>query len=115
MSELGVRLWLFSGRSETLASIRDDQNVTKFSTTSLGEGFEVRKPSTLILKDVTEDYDGKYEFRISSKDFSVFRDADVTVVVLSKYVCNSLLFTVWENNCFLCGLKRLCDLSSNIL
>ena len=85
MSALGVRLWLrlFSGTSETLAAVRDYQNVTKFNTTILGEGFEVRKPSTLILKNVTEDYDGKYEFRISSKDFSVFRDADVTVVVLS--------------------------------
>ena len=77
-----------------LATIRDDEKEKKFNKTILGKGFDVKKPSTLILKNVTEDFDGKYRFTVISKDSSVFLDSDVTVVFLSKYFYNCLLFTV---------------------
>ena len=75
---------LLTGTTETLARIVGD-DLEKDNTTILGHGFDVRKPSTLILKNVDEDYDGKYQFSITTKDFKVDLDSDVIVLVLSKY------------------------------
>ena len=92
---MGLREWkrIHTGTTETLARIRGD-DLERKNTTSLGEGFEVRKPSTLVLQNVDEDYDGRYQFSIVTKDFKVDLDSDVTVLVLSKYFYNCLLFTV---------------------
>ena len=96
---MAIRQWqrLWSGRdsgaTETFSWIAGDRNPGRDNTTSLGEGFEVRKPSTLILKNVDEDYDGNYRFGIITKHLDRI-DSDVTVLVLSKYFYNCLLFTV---------------------
>ena len=85
-STLGRRVWkkVLTGRNPTLATIIND-NIKKFNNTILGKGFDVKKPSTLILENVDENYDGKYRFSVSNQDSSVEVDSDVTVVVLSKY------------------------------
>ena len=77
-----MREWRLLKPDIILAFIDSTGKVTRNNKTTLGQGFEVREPSTLYLKVVDERYDGKYQFSIREVvDSSAFV---VTVIVLSK-------------------------------
>ena len=66
-----------------LAQISGNGPVTKNDKTIFGDGFSIRKPSTLMLKNVDDHYNGEYKFRAQAN----FKQdqSSVTVVVVSKY------------------------------
>ena len=70
-----------------LARIYNDGQVMKNNKTVITEGFDIQKPSTLILKNVDDRYNGRYRFDVETyfkKYVSV-----VTVTVASK--CHNTL------------------------
>ena len=83
ISNLDNRGWSLIPSSVVLARIYDDGPVVKNNKTILAEGFDIRKPSTLILKNVDDRYNGKYRFTAEAKFNHV--ESIVTVVVASKY------------------------------
>ena len=66
-----------------LATITNDASVNKNNKSILAEGFDIRKPSTLILKSVDDRYNGGYKFRVE-EDFKQYESV-VTVLVTSKW------------------------------
>ena len=81
-SNLESREWTFLTANTILALINNDDKLIVNNGSILDQGFEVRKPSTLYLKNVDRRFDGKYRFTIR-KNFDS-RRFEVTVIVLSK-------------------------------
>ena len=79
---LDSRRWFLDPSKDILATITNDAPVNKNNKTILAEGFDIRKPSTLILKNVDDRYNGGYKFRVE-EDFKQYESV-VTVLVTSK-------------------------------
>ena len=81
-SNLKLREWTFLTANTILALINNDDKLIVNNGSILNQGFEVRKPSTLYLKNVDRRFDGKYEFSIRKNlDIAL---SEVTVIALSK-------------------------------
>ena len=62
ISNIDDRKWLFDRiPGVILAYISADGQVRKNNGPILSEGFDIKKPSTLILRNVGSRYDGKYK------------------------------------------------------
>ena len=81
-SNLDRRQWTFLTANTILALINNDDKLIINNASILDQGFEVRKPSTLYLKNVDRRFDGKYRFTIRKNFDSPL--SEVTVIVLSK-------------------------------
>ena len=98
---VATRTWNFvpiSGSSILALIVRDnDPDIFNQSLT-----FEIKKPATLILKNVTEIYNGKYQFslKLPSKAYPV---SEVMVVIASK-------FSLFSN----IDLARVCKLGKTV-
>ena len=80
--DLDSRRWLLDPSNDILAVITNDGLVNKNNLTILTEGFDIRKPSTLILKNLDDRNNGGYKFRVE-EDFKQYESV-VTVLVTSK-------------------------------
>ena len=81
-----MRVWWLIDVSEHysfLAVIFDDKPVRDSNQSILAEGFYVRKPSTLILKNVDDRFNGRYTFE-ARDGFKQRSKSVVTVFVASK-------------------------------
>jgi hypothetical protein len=90
VSTLRNRLWYFTpngrSRSELLAAITKDDNPR--IRRNLLSGVDVVKPATIILKNVSQSYNGKYEFiLVGLGRRRLARPVGVRVFIASKY-CN---------------------------
>ncbi|XP_046858293.1 uncharacterized protein LOC124451715 [Xenia sp. Carnegie-2017] len=71
-SDLDIRNWYFTGSNDgssqtRLAIVFENFNVFKSSSQIL-PNYDVYKPSTLQLRNITHSYDGTYEFQLARKD-----------------------------------------------
>ena len=93
-SSLTSRNWFFipdggSKKGEKLASIIDGK--IKYKNGSGLLGVKIERPATLLLHNVNQSYNGKYEFTIQAND--KFHSSFVTVVITGEfYEVNTLFF-----------------------
>jgi hypothetical protein len=96
VSDILGRAWTFLPKdNDTFARIIGDGNVVENPQYSPGP-FTIKKPSTLILKKVTIQYNGRYRFFVSTLRTS--GESEITVFVAGKCVL-SLLFANFHTKC----------------
>ena len=79
ISNIDDRKWLFDRiPGVILAYISADGQVRKNNGTILSEQFDIKKPTTLILRNVDSRYDGKYKFDV----LAYFKRVESVVTVL---------------------------------
>ena len=86
ISTLYERFWYFipsGGSSELLAHIYDDKD-PQVEQSSLSAGVKIVKPATLLLKNVSQSYNGIYRFFLIRSGIK-YPAADVRVFIASKY------------------------------
>ena len=88
-SQYQRRTWLLVSTSVILARIIGDGPLTRNNNTILAEGFDIRRPSTLILRNVDDRYNKRYKFR-AQVNFKQY-EAIVNVLVASKSLCFTFL------------------------
>ena len=88
-----ARSWTFLPNNEPFADIAGDADVREKPQYAPGP-FTIKKPSTLILENVTLQYSGIYRFAIYASGKST--ESDVTVTVAGKCLLDKILclFTV---------------------
>ena len=92
--DLDVRTWKFLPKgSDTFAEIISDGDVENNTQYSPGP-FTIRKPSTLILKNVNMQYNGSYRFSIVAKGQSSKSDVHVFVVKAGRCHLYNILYLV---------------------
>ena len=90
VSEITGRSWTFLLKdNDTFAQIIGDGDVVEKPQYSPGP-FTITKPSTLILKNVTIQYNGTYKFFVSTLRTS--GEPEVTVFVAGKCVLYNILY-----------------------
>jgi hypothetical protein len=89
-----VRSWYFTRRGGStpvfLAQIALDEKNPRLGQSNLS-GVEIVKPATLLLKNVSQSHNGKYEFRMNLFTTGDVTPVDITVFIASKFL--QLLFT----------------------
>ena len=87
-----IRIWYFTDSSNALPrrrlAIVVENFVVRKSSLQILPNYDVYKPSTLRLRNVTHSYDGTYEFELERKDGISFT-SEVKIFVASK---SSLFF-----------------------
>ena len=85
VSQVLVRVWYFTSSDgsfvQVLASIIDDQNPQIFKSDL--SGVSIVKPATLLLRNVSQTYDGTYRFDILGRGGS--ESSQVVVFIASKF------------------------------
>ena len=89
LSDVLARSWTFLPNSESFADIPGDADVREKPQYAPGP-FTIKKPSTLILENVTTQYSGIYRFGIYAAGKST--ESDVTVTVAGKCLLDKILY-----------------------
>ena len=89
LSAVLARSWTFLPNIESFAVIGGDADVTRDPQYAPGP-FTIKKPSTLILENVTLQYSGIYRFGIYAGGKST--ESDVTVTVAGKCLLDKILY-----------------------
>ena len=84
ISQVTFRTWEFVPKGNTFAGIVLDFDVNKSPQYSPGP-FTIKKPSTLILRNVNIQYNGTFSFSITDSNGITTR-SDVTVFVAGKWL-----------------------------
>ena len=84
ISDVRIRQWTFLPKGNTFADIVFDLDVNKYHQNSPGP-FTIKRPSTLILKNVNIQYNGTYRFRITAAN-GLTTPSDVTMFVAGKWL-----------------------------
>ena len=85
-----LRWWRFLSNYDTLATIFNEESMDIRNSTF--SGIEIKKPATLILKNIDYRYNGTYRFHLTTQptnDGNKRKEetSDVTVFVTGKFLC----------------------------